>query len=72
MKGTAPMTGADRAKRYRTARKAEGWRAVTVHLDPQAAANLERIQGMIEGSQGQVIALALENLLQTHAELPAP
>lgn len=68
MKGPTAMTGAERAKRLRAARKAEGWKMVTIHLTPGAAARLDSLVARLEVSQGAVVELALSQLEQTLPE----
>lgn len=54
-----PMTNAERQRRFRERRKANGYRRVTVMLDPEASTKLDAMCAFTDQSRDSVIQAAL-------------
>ncbi len=57
-----PLTGAERLRKFRAAKKAAGWKEINVLLDPQAVAALEACKAESKATQSEIVSVALKVL----------
>jgi len=65
MKGTEPMTDAERSRLHRDRKKAEGYRLVQVHLEPYTANVVRNLEG-----SGMTTSEAVNQLIRIAYQKP--
>ena len=63
MKGKEAMTDAERTRKHRERKKAEGWRLVQVYLEPRSNAIVERTRERFDMTTAQAVNHLLQDML---------